>query len=62
MSILSSVGAFLNRHRRKLFVSAGILASGYLAIDYLKNKFFEIQERYATERSAKEKYVSRYFA
>lgn len=57
MSVLSSIGAFINRHRRKLFISAGIVASGYFAIDYLKNKFFEIQDRLATERSAKEKYV-----
>ncbi|VVT54461.1 uncharacterized protein SAPINGB_P004087 [Magnusiomyces paraingens] len=54
MTIVSSVGTFLKRHRRKLLVSAGIVASGYLAIDYLKNKFFELQDRLASERTAKE--------
>lgn len=53
-SLLTSVKAFFTRHRRKIFVSLGLFASGYFAIDYLKNKLFEIQDRLATERSAKE--------
>lgn len=60
-SLLTSVKAFFTRHRRKIFVSLGLFASGYFAIDYLKNKLFEIQDRLATERSAKEKYVVYYY-
>lgn len=52
--MISAVTGFLNRHKRKLFVAAGVIASGYLAVDYLKSKFFELQDKLATERAAKE--------
>lgn len=52
--MISAITGFLNRHKRKLLVTAGILASGYLAIDYLKSKFFELQDRMSSERAAKE--------
>lgn len=52
--MISAITGFLNRHKRKLLVTAGILASGYLAIDYLKSKFFELQDRLSSERAAKE--------
>ena len=52
--MISAVTGFLNRHKRKFFVTAGVIASGYLAVDYLKSKFFELQDKLATERAAKE--------
>lgn len=55
MALVSAISNFFSRHRRKLLVSAGAMAAGYFAVEYLKNKLFEIQDRLATERSAKEK-------
>lgn len=53
-TMISAISGFLNRHKRKFIVAAGVVASGYLAVDYLKTKFFELQDRLATERAAKE--------
>lgn len=52
--MITAISGFLNRHKRKLLITAGVVASGYLAVDYLKTKFFELQDRLATERAAKE--------
>lgn len=52
--MISAISGFLNRHKRKFLVTAGIVASGYFAVDYLKTKFFELQDTLASDRAAKE--------
>lgn len=52
--MISAISGFLNRHKRKFLVAAGVVASGYFAVDYLKTKFFELQDRIASERAGKE--------
>lgn len=52
--MISAISGFLDRNKRKLLVSAGVAVSGYVALDYLKAKFSELQDRAATERAAKD--------
>jgi peroxin-3 len=54
------VGGFLNRHKRKLLVTAGIVAGSYFIVDYVKTKFFELQDRLATERAAQDNLKRRF--
>uniref|UniRef100_A0A060T8S8 Peroxin-3 n=1 Tax=Blastobotrys adeninivorans TaxID=409370 RepID=A0A060T8S8_BLAAD len=51
---------FVRRHRRKILVATGIAATGYLLVDYIKSKFFELQDRLATERAARENLKRRF--
>lgn len=52
--------AFANRHKKKAFVTVGIAAAGYYLVDYVKNKFFELQDRLAAERTARENLKRRF--
>lgn len=58
--MLSGVSGFVRRHRKKLLVTTGIVAGGYFLVDYVKTKFFELQDRLATERAAKENLKRRF--
>jgi hypothetical protein len=53
--MLEGITSFVKRHRRKIFVVTGIAATGYFVADYVKTKFFELQDRLATEHAAREK-------
>lgn len=55
--MLEGLTSFVKRHRRKIYIATGLAATGYFVIDYVKNKFFELQDRLATEHAAREKYV-----
>lgn len=52
--MINAISGFLERNKKRILVSAGVAATGYLALDYLKSKFAEIQDRAATERAAKD--------
>lgn len=58
--MFDSIGGFLNRHKRKLMVMAGLTAGSYFIVDYVKTKFFELQDRLATERAAQENLKRRF--
>jgi peroxin-3 len=58
--MLSGVSGFVHRHRKKLLVTTGLVAGGYFLVDYVKSKFFELQDRLATERAAKENLKRRF--
>lgn len=58
--MLDRIGGFLNRHKRKLVITAGMAAGSYFIVDYVKTKFFELQDRLATERAAQENLKRRF--
>lgn len=45
---------FVKRHKKKVAALVGMALSTYLFVDYIKKKFFEIQSRMSTERTAKQ--------
>lgn len=45
---------FFRRHQKKVLALVGVALSSYLFIDYVKKKFFEIQGRLSSERTAKQ--------
>lgn len=45
---------FVKRHQKKLLALVGVALSSYLFVDYVKKKFFEIQGRMSSERTAKQ--------
>ena len=49
------VFGFFKRHRRKVVLAAGLAAGGYFLVDFVNNKFFELQDRLATQRTARDK-------
>lgn len=58
--MISGVSGYLHRHRKKILISGGLIAGGYFLVDYIKDKFFELQERLATERAARENLKRRF--
>ena len=47
---------FVNRNRKGLAVGFGLIGAGYIAVQYVGNKFSEARNRMMSERVAKEKY------
>ncbi|CAN6604755.1 peroxisomal biogenesis factor 3 [Trichomonascus vanleenenianus] len=58
--MLGGISGFVRRHKRKIILVTGLAASGYFLVDYVKTKFFELQDRLATERAAKENLKRRF--
>ncbi|ANB11994.1 Pex3p [Sugiyamaella lignohabitans] len=58
--MFQSASNLVKRHKRKILVATGLVAGGYFVIDYVKNKFFELQDRLATERQARENLKRRF--
>ncbi|RIA90698.1 hypothetical protein C1645_769278 [Glomus cerebriforme] len=56
--MFSEITRFLKRHQKKIFVTLGVTGGAYFIGKWATWKFFEIQEKAAAERKAKEKFVS----
>ncbi|CAG8547047.1 11936_t:CDS:2 [Funneliformis caledonium] len=57
--ISSSIG-FLKRHKKKIFITLGITGGTYFLGKFATWKFFEMQERAASERTARENMKRRF--
>jgi peroxin-3 len=55
--MLKSIKDYTKRHRRGLLITATIIGGGIFAGQYARNKIQELQDKAASERMAKEKYV-----
>jgi Peroxin-3 len=55
--MLKSIKDYTKRHRKGLLITATIIGGGIFAGQYARNKIQELQDKAASERMAKEKYV-----
>ncbi len=52
--MFSSLVNFSRKHKRKILITGGLVGLGYLAIEYVKRKILEIQDRIAEEKFTRE--------
>ena len=56
--MINATRRWLRRNRTNFAIGAGVIGLGYIAGQYVLSKISEARERVASDRIAKEKYVS----